>query len=217
MQFDLPENSIHQYPFSKHFYFTLAEKIVADHIPVYQQLQSIHSLKTATQKDLFRRVSMGFEDYNGTTFTLTEKEPVLNLPVIVMKNGKEVVTKEVVIKAKTPFVDRKIDRTIINPDALLANAGTNALEVLEKSPGVRMGVAKKILKNKATVKLNVNDLFYTNQPGENIKGLYNSTANWHSYLDTRVMSISFSYRFNSGQTLNARQTGSSDSEKTRVK
>lgn len=82
---------------------------------------------------------------------------------------------------------------------------------------VRMGVAKKILKNKATVKLNLNDVFYTNQPGGNIKGLYNSTANWHSYLDSRVMSISFSYRFNSGQALNARQTGSSDSEKTRVK
>lgn len=59
MQFDLPENSTHQYPFSKHFYFTLAEKIVADHIPVYQQLQAIQSLKTATKKDLFRRVSMG--------------------------------------------------------------------------------------------------------------------------------------------------------------
>ncbi len=59
MQFTLPENSLCQYTFSKHFYFTLAEKIVADHIPVYQQLQAIKSLKTATKKDLFRRVSLG--------------------------------------------------------------------------------------------------------------------------------------------------------------
>ena len=61
MQFDLCENTTHQYPFSKHFYFTLAEKIVADHIPLYQQLQAIQSLKAATKKDLFRRVYRGKE------------------------------------------------------------------------------------------------------------------------------------------------------------
>jgi iron complex outermembrane recepter protein len=37
---------------------------------------------------------------------------------------------------KKPFIERKIDRTVINVDAEITNAGTTALEVLEKSPGV---------------------------------------------------------------------------------
>jgi iron complex outermembrane receptor protein len=37
---------------------------------------------------------------------------------------------------KKPFIERKIDRTVINVDAAITNAGTTALEVLEKSPGV---------------------------------------------------------------------------------
>lgn len=38
---------------------------------------------------------------------------------------------EVTVASKLPFVEKKIDRTVINPDALIANAGTNALEVLK--------------------------------------------------------------------------------------
>jgi iron complex outermembrane recepter protein len=37
---------------------------------------------------------------------------------------------------KKPFIERKIDRIVINVDAEITNAGTTALEVLEKSPGV---------------------------------------------------------------------------------
>ncbi len=37
---------------------------------------------------------------------------------------------------KKPFIERKIDRTVINVDASVTNAGTTALEVLEKAPGV---------------------------------------------------------------------------------
>ncbi len=44
--------------------------------------------------------------------------------------------KEVVVTSKKPFIERKIDRTIVNVDASITNAGSTALEVLEKSPGV---------------------------------------------------------------------------------
>jgi outer membrane receptor protein involved in Fe transport len=43
---------------------------------------------------------------------------------------------EVVVTAKKQFIERRIDKTILNPEALLSNAGTTALEVLEKAPGV---------------------------------------------------------------------------------
>lgn len=44
--------------------------------------------------------------------------------------------KEVIVTSKKPFIERKIDRTIVNVDASITNAGNTALEVLEKSPGV---------------------------------------------------------------------------------
>lgn len=41
--------------------FDLAGRIVADHVPVFRQLQAIKSVKPTTKKDLFRRVSKGKE------------------------------------------------------------------------------------------------------------------------------------------------------------
>ncbi len=55
----------------------------------------------------------------------------------VLKLNNETKTlKGITVTAKKPFIERKIDRTIINVDASIINAGTTALEVLEKSPGV---------------------------------------------------------------------------------
>lgn len=45
--------------FNEEFYFLLSEKIVADHIPLYKQLQSVKALKTETRKDLLRKVMKG--------------------------------------------------------------------------------------------------------------------------------------------------------------
>ncbi len=60
-------------------------------------------------------------------------------------------------------------------------------------------------------------MFYTNQPGGDIKALENSTANWKSYLDSRVLTFTFSYRFSKGKNINVRNSGGSDEEKNRVK
>lgn len=81
---------------------------------------------------------------------------------------------------------------------------------------MRVAVAKKVLKQKGTIRLSVSDILYTNQPGGNIKAIQNSTASWKSYLDSRVMTISFSYRFNKGKSLNQRNVGSADSERGRI-
>ena len=44
--------------------------------------------------------------------------------------------KEVVVTERKVYMEQRLDRTIINVDALISNDGANALEVLEKSPGV---------------------------------------------------------------------------------
>jgi iron complex outermembrane recepter protein len=82
---------------------------------------------------------------------------------------------------------------------------------------MRMGLSKKILKEMGSLKFTLNDIFYSNQPGGDILAVANSSAKWKSFLDTRVATISFSYRFNKGKSLNARNSGGSDTEKGRVK
>lgn len=42
------------------------------------------------------------------------------------------------VTSQKPVVERKPGKTIVNVDALLSNAGSNALEVLEQSPGVKV-------------------------------------------------------------------------------
>jgi hypothetical protein len=82
---------------------------------------------------------------------------------------------------------------------------------------VKLGFSKKILKDKGSLKLNVSDIFYTNQVQGEIRNIANANANWFSYLDSRVATLSFSYRFSKGDNLQVRQSGASDTEKQRVK
>lgn len=42
----------------------------------------------------------------------------------------------VTVTAKKPFIEQKIDRTVVNVEASVTNVGATALEVLEKSPGI---------------------------------------------------------------------------------
>jgi len=44
--------------------------------------------------------------------------------------------KDVTVTGRKPLVETRLDRTIVNVDALISNGGTSALDVLEKSPGV---------------------------------------------------------------------------------
>lgn len=43
---------------------------------------------------------------------------------------------EVTVIAKKPFIESKIDRTVVNVDASPTSAGASAMDILEKSPGV---------------------------------------------------------------------------------
>src|ERR1700743_217091 len=49
---------------------------------------------------------------------------------------KAKVLREATVTGRTPPVERKRDRTVINVEASPANTGSTVLEVLERSPGV---------------------------------------------------------------------------------
>lgn len=81
---------------------------------------------------------------------------------------------------------------------------------------VRAGITRKIFKQKGNFKFAVSDIFYTMQPGGDIKGLKKSTAGWYSLLDTRVYTVAISYRFSKGSAPKARNIEGVE-EKQRVK
>jgi hypothetical protein len=88
--------------------------------------------------------------------------------------------------------------------------------VLSPAGTVNVAIVKK-LKNNITLKLNATDIFYTNQPVGEIKNLYQSEAGWYSYLDTRVVTLSLSYRLTKGKVNQIRQIKSNETEQNRVK
>lgn len=78
----------------------------------------------------------------------------------------------VVVTARKPFVEKKIDRTVVNVDALISNSGTTALDVLEKSPGILVDQNGSItLKGKSGVTVFIDD-----------KPTYLSAADLQNYL-----------------------------------
>jgi len=82
---------------------------------------------------------------------------------------------------------------------------------------LRLSVQRKIFKERGSLKLTGNDVLYTFQPRGRIVSISNATATYHNYLDSRVVTIAFSYRLSKGSSLRARQSGASDTEKSRVK
>ncbi|WP_421895203.1 outer membrane beta-barrel protein [Marinoscillum sp.] len=65
----------------------------------------------------------GVEDIDYPTIQLTEESWTLD---------------EIVVKAETPLYEMRADRMVVNVENSITSAGKTALEVLEKSPGVRV-------------------------------------------------------------------------------
>lgn len=84
---------------------------------------------------LLLATSVGHTKTYSNSIPVTAADSVINagtLQLIAADKNLEAVT----VVSKKPFIERKIDRTIVNVDAAISNAGTTALEVLEKSPGI---------------------------------------------------------------------------------
>ncbi|MBW4888681.1 TonB-dependent receptor [Mucilaginibacter sp. HMF5004] len=77
--------------------------------------------------------SVGYRNFKGTTFNFSQQ--VVKLPSITLSATSKAL-KQVEIAGQKNFVEQKIDRTVVNVNALISNTGSTALEVLEKTPGV---------------------------------------------------------------------------------
>lgn len=79
--------------------------------------------------------SQGYQNSRTNAFVLDSMDHTILLTPIGLSYSAKSLTAVTVITQK-PFVERKIDRLIVNVASSPLNAGQSAFEVLEKSPGV---------------------------------------------------------------------------------
>ncbi len=79
--------------------------------------------------------AVGYAKYYSEVFEISAAAPAYTLKAIAMKGASKDLS-EVTVITKRPFIEQKVDRTIINVDATPSNAGATVLDILEKSPGI---------------------------------------------------------------------------------
>lgn len=75
--------------------------------------------------------STGFSEF----FDINAQNRMVTLKTIELVSEAKTLTG-VTVSSKKPFIEQKTDRMVVNVEASVTNVGANALEVLEKSPGV---------------------------------------------------------------------------------
>lgn len=77
-----------------------------------------------------------FSPYQSTIISISKEESVVNVPTIILEKAKINALNEVVVQKRKVFVENKIDKTVLNVDALISTSGGDAMDVLEKAPGI---------------------------------------------------------------------------------
>ena len=86
-------------------------------------------------KYLLSVTSVGFQKRFGSALEITADNSLLNAETIKLPAEAKSI-EGVTVTAKRPFIETKIDKTVVNVDASPTSAGATALDILEKSPGI---------------------------------------------------------------------------------
>ena len=99
---------------------------------------------------------VGYNRFYSKPFTVGANQQLQFETIMLQAASKDL--KEITVTGKKQFVERKIDRLVLNPDAIIGNAGGNALEILEKAPGIQVDANGNIsFKGKQGVMVFVDD------------------------------------------------------------
>ncbi|OCX53721.1 hypothetical protein BEL04_05365 [Mucilaginibacter sp. PPCGB 2223] len=96
---------------------------------------------------VLRVTCVGYYTFDLRQLMISKTQPSLALPAIILQPNQRQSLKEITISAKKPLIEQRIDRTIVNVDAMLSASGGNALEALSKSPGVMVDLNDDISLN----------------------------------------------------------------------
>ncbi len=98
--------------------------------------------------------SVGNEAYKSEPLAVVGGQQ-LQLPAVALKTSVKELTG-VVVKAKKPLIEVRADKTVFNVEQSINATGSNALELLQKSPGVQVDNNENIsMKGKTGVKIYV--------------------------------------------------------------
>ncbi len=75
-----------------------------------------------------------YESFLSDAIEVTEGAQIQIPPIVLTAAANKL--NEVTVQKKKPVVEHKIDKTVVNVDAMLSVAGGDAMDVLEKSPGI---------------------------------------------------------------------------------
>jgi hypothetical protein len=77
-----------------------------------------------------------FSLYQSNPVAISADRPNVVLANIVLSVNKVNQLGEIIVQKKKPIVENKIDRTVVNVESMITAAGGDAMDVLEKSPGI---------------------------------------------------------------------------------
>ncbi len=129
--------------------YLLNQDSVAVHSGAANAAGTIEFMALKTGKYRVRASQTGYEDGHSPLIDLEKNTSFSDIIILKAKNG---LMKEVVVVSKKPPIQFLPDKTVINPEANITNAGATIMDVLEKSPGIT--VAKDgniIMKGKPAV------------------------------------------------------------------
>lgn len=85
---------------------------------------------------LIRISAVGLATAYTETFVVNENQTSIELPSVHLVQNSASQLQNVTVSAKKPFIQKLTDRIVVNVDNSIVNAGSSAMEVLERSPGV---------------------------------------------------------------------------------
>jgi hypothetical protein len=105
---------------------------------------------------IIKATYIGYKNYRSGNVVVSQQKAVKLPAIMLASTGKTL--NEVGVTAQKSYVEQKIDRTVVNVNALISNSGANALEVLEKTPGVQVDADGNItFKGKSGVLVLIDD------------------------------------------------------------
>ena len=80
--------------------------------------------------------AVGYSPRFSEAFAITESQTSVTIPSIALAPKANNQMQDVTVTAKKPFIQKLSDRIVVNVENSIVNAGSSALDVLERSPGV---------------------------------------------------------------------------------
>ena len=84
---------------------------------------------------LVRASGVNFNTRYSAPFSITEQQPEQTLPKLILQ-PRAAQLSGVTVTARKPFIQKLSDRIVVNVENSIVSAGSSAMDVLERSPGV---------------------------------------------------------------------------------